>query len=392
MHTHTHKTGAGRSVDTLIRNDITGIERRITADGYEFCSQLFPDGKRTIKYVLKDSLKIPVLFTFSTDYLDLVWRYDGESSCWYQEEDRLEEHPWRGSFGFDTEGQFFMRDDCSLWLLNPRGTEYRSRIDDKGTEVAIKTNKHGKCIYARSGAREWCSENGSDWELVGAPRNSEKLKLKFELHINGDFVITGPEQRTEIQHKNGSKTVRMGGWCYVEAGQRITLYNAHGGEEGEFVEPSAIAELPDSTRLFKSRVINESSRPILLGAKDADGQIQMHVLDARSSTPFNKNPAFVVEDPRYQVRIVDGRVLVPYEIPASAVIFKLGNQKLKVTNESWGMVLLGWPIAGRDTISGVARGPVSAALRGPANPARKNRSVGSNNVFSPQMTAAHALL
>lgn len=362
--------------DTVHKNSITGLERRKTADGYELCSQLFPDGKRTIKYLIDESTRIPVQYTFAREFSEKVWRYDPDSMCWYQREDKIEEHPWRGTFGFDSDGQFFMRDDHSLWLLNRNGSEYRSRTDELGVEAAVRFDKSGICIYARCGSREWNSEDGKIWSETESLNTVHQLTMHFELNLNGDFVVV-EEKRTEIHHRDGSKTVRLEDYAYTEKEGRVTLRTSNGEELGEFVDYHLVDELPNSDRFFKSRVINESSRPILVGAKDADGSVKIHVLDARSSTPFSKNPYFIVEDPRFQVKVIDGRLLVPYQLPLGAIIFKLGNQKLKVTNESWGMVLLGWPIAGRDTISGIATDPVKVALRGPSKLVRKNRSVES---------------
>ncbi len=97
--------------------------------------------------------------------------------------------------------------------------------------------------------------------------------------------------------------------------------------------------------------VNQSSRPILLTAKDSEGCFKIYLVEANTGTPFSKSPCFVVDDPRYKVRRVDECVLVSCRIHQRHSL-QAGQSKAKITNDNWGIVLLGWPVAGDDTIGG----------------------------------------
>ncbi len=360
-----------------------GVERRRINGGYELCSQSFPDGRRTLKYLLADdgAIRIPIQYSFcSHDGREEVWRYHTDSASWFRLEDSARENPWRAQLSFDRSGRFCIIDGRTLRFLDSDGSEYRSRVDDNGVEAVLKLERQSKRMYARNGADEWTSNDGDLWESNGA--SAKRDRMRFSLNLNGDFIIEIPHVRVVIHHSDGSRTVRLPNLSYVERDGVTKIFDASGHEEGDFVPLEQVDELPDSNEWIKSRVINHSTRPILVGARgNNERDFKIYVVEALTSTPFSNSPCFVVDDPRFQCRVVDGRTLVPTRIPTVATVFKLGCQKLKITNESWGFVLIGWPVAGQSTIGGIVGEAALVAIRPTGKRSPRNRTVAIPDLF-----------
>ncbi len=352
-------------INSILTARISQLKRGAISNHHTCVSRQFPDGSRTIKYLTGDEGRVPIQYIFFNNSTEKIWHYDAETRSWYEQLDRAREAPWRGTFGFDSNGWFFMRDQQTLWVIDPHGMEFRSRVDVKGREAAVRVNCQGDCIYAKNGSLEWvpASQDGELWEARRSGKLTAVQSMRFSLSINGDFVSESPNGRIETHHADGSITVLTPqSGEFIEKEGFIELLNSGSQQAAVFVDASRVDKLPDTARVLRGRVTNDSDRAVLVGARDGDGLVKIFVVPARSSTGFLKNPTFVVDDPRYQVRILDGRALAPAIIPPHATIFKFGHQRLTITNESWGMVLLGWPIAGPDTIGGIADGPVPIAL------------------------------